>query len=87
MSKELDYILKKQKIKIQLIGKINYNIFSEGQICKLSAGTIILVTKIKLNGKKTWLEFKGVLKEDPDKPIKFSIHPDNINSHLKILDI
>ena len=82
----IEEIIKKQKIKVQLKDKPNYNIFSNGALYHPAEGTIILIRKIKLNKAKTWLEFKGVLKTDPEKNIKFSIHPENINKHLKILD-
>lgn len=79
-------ILKKQKIKIQLIGDIKYNIYSYGQVIHPAAGTILLINKIKLNNKETWIEFKGVFKDDHEKPVKFSIHPKNINKSIKVLD-
>jgi hypothetical protein len=78
-------ILKNQKCKIQILGKTNYNIFSEGQVIHPSAGTIFLIHKIKLNKKETWIEFKGKFQDNTEKNVNFSIHPKNIYTHLKIL--
>ena len=77
-------LLEKQKIKIQLIEKPYYNIFSEGQVIHPSAGTIFLIRKVKLNAKKTWIEFKGCFNDNPEKKVTFSINPENIELHLKI---
>lgn len=85
MNKSINEILEKQKCKIQLIGKVNYNVYSNGQVIHPATGTILIINNVKLNSKQTWLEFRGIFKDNTEKSIRFSIHPNNIDNYIKFL--
>ncbi|AUS02920.1 hypothetical protein NVP2275O_339 [Vibrio phage 2.275.O._10N.286.54.E11] len=66
---------------IEFVGDILYNVFSEGQVVHPMMGEVAYITKTKINKSGTWIEFRGTFRDG--RPIRFSIHPEKIQEHIK----